>query len=101
MAIDYSQLAIPKPEPSKTVKARAKRLWAKARAKAREIRWTRDGGCCVRCGKPVKLHWSEAEWWNVANIHETRPRSLGGDPLNPDEQETLCADCHKKRHGLR
>ena len=65
-------------------------------AKCREAVYKRDGGCCVRCGKPLKLNPSDegADWYNVANINETRPRSLGGDPLNPDEQTTLCAGCH-------
>ena len=86
----------PKPEPHKRVKARLKRLWQKARQRSREMRYERDGGCCVRCGRPLKLKPSDegADWWNVANINEVRPRSLGGDPLNPDEQTTLCAACH-------
>lgn len=85
-----------KPEPWKKVKARRDREWAKARAAARAERYRRDGGCCVRCGTPLKLNPRDegADWYNVANINETRPRSLGGDPLNPDAQTTLCAKCH-------
>ena len=86
----------PKPEPWKKVKARRKREWQRARKSCRAARYMKDGGCCVRCGTPLKLNPSDegADWYTVANIHETRPRSLGGDPLNPDEQETLCAGCH-------
>ena len=94
--IDYSALAIPKPEPHRRVKARRKRQFAKARKSCRAARYAKDGGCCVRCGKPLKLNPSDegADWYNVANINEKRPRSLGGDPLNPDGQNTLCAGCH-------
>lgn len=86
----------PKPEPWKRVKARRKREWQKQRKAARAERYKRDDGKCVRCGKPLYLNPSDegADWYNVANINETRPRSLGGDPLNPDEQTTLCAGCH-------
>ena len=96
MAIDYRGLAIPKPEPYKRVKARRTRAWAKARKAARTTRYALDGGCCVRCGTPLKLHPSDegADFFNVANINETRPRSLGGNPLDPDGQTTLCARCH-------
>lgn len=87
-------VTFPKPEPWKRVKARRKRQRAKARKTCRAVRYAKDGGCCVRCGKPLVLTMSEGDWWNVANIHEKRPRSLGGDPLNPDGQETTCADCH-------
>jgi len=86
----------PKPEPYKRVKARRRRIFAKARKVARAERYARDGGCCVRCGVPLKLNPLDegADWFNVANINEKRPRSLGGNPLNPDEQNTLCAGCH-------
>jgi hypothetical protein len=96
MAIDYRVLALAKPEPHKRVKARRKRQHAKARKSCRAARYTRDGGCCVRCGKPLKLNPSDegADWYNVANINEKRPRSLGGDPLDPKGQNTLCAKCH-------
>ena len=92
----YQSCAIAKPEPHKRVKARQRRQFAKARKTCRAVRYARDGGCCVRCGKWLHLNPSDegADWFNVANINETRPRSLGGDPLNPDEQTTLCAGCH-------
>lgn len=96
MAIDYSVLANPKPEPRKRVKARRKRQFAKARKAARAERYRLDGGRCVRCKKPLHLNPSDegADWFNVANINEKRPRSLGGDPLDPKGQNTLCASCH-------
>lgn len=96
MAIDYSVLAIPKPEPRKRVKARRKRQFAKARKASRAARYAMDGGRCVRCKRPLYLNPSDegADWFNVANINEKRPRSLGGDPLDPKGQNTLCAGCH-------
>lgn len=91
-----------KPEPYARVKARRERKWREERKAARAERYRRDEGKCVRCGKHLFLNPSDegADWYNVANINEIRPRSLGGDPLNPDGQETLCADCHtgKGRH---
>ena len=84
----------PKPEPYKKVKARRQRQWQAARDRVREARWEADGRCCVRCGKPVVLKLAEGDWWNVANIHEKQPRSLGGDPLSLANTETLCAGCH-------
>lgn len=96
MAIDYSVLAIPKPTPRRIVKARRKRTFAKARKSCRAARYVLDGGRCVRCGKRLHLNPSDegADWFNVANIHEVKPRSLGGNPLDPKGQETLCSDCH-------
>jgi 5-methylcytosine-specific restriction endonuclease McrA len=72
------------------------RVFDLERAKCRETVYKRDGGCCVRCGTPLKLHPSDegADWYNVANINEIRPRSLGGNPLDPDQCNTLCAECH-------
>lgn len=83
-----------KPEPHKKVKARRKRHFQQEREMAREARWEMDGRCCARCGKPVVLKWSEGDWWNVANIHERIPRSLGGSPLDLDNLETTCSECH-------
>lgn len=85
---------LPKPEPYKRVKARRKREQQKLRDVARELRWLMDGKCCVRCGKPLVLKLAEGDWWNVANIHEKVPRSLGGDPMDFTNLETLCAGCH-------
>lgn len=84
----------PKPTPWKRVKARRKRAFQKARDAVRLARWEQDGRCCVRCGKPVVLKLAEGDWWNVANINEKRPRSLGGDPLDLGNTETTCARCH-------
>lgn len=56
----------------------------------------------MKCGSPLYLNASDegADWYNVANINEKRPRSLGGDPLDPNGQDTRCAKCHtgKGRH---
>lgn len=40
------------------------------------------------------LKLAQGDWWNVANINEKQPRSLGGDPLDLANTETLCAECH-------
>lgn len=86
----------PKPEPWKRVKARRKREFAKARKACRSAVYARDGGQCVRCGKRLFLNPSDegADWFNVANINEKRPRSLGGSAIDPESANTLCAGCH-------
>lgn len=95
MAIDYSVLAQPKPEPRKKVKARKKREFAKKRKAARAERYAKDGGRCVRCTRKLVLDPRDARHeFEIANIHEVKPRSLGGNPLDPKGQETLCARCH-------
>jgi len=95
-ASNFQGLAIPKPEARKRTKARLKRQFAKDRKACRAASYQRDGGCCVRCGTPLKLNLSDigAYWFNVANIHEKLPRSLGGSALDTDNTETLCAECH-------
>lgn len=86
----------PKPEPWKRVKARRQRLKAAGRKTCREIVYARDGGRCVDCAKLLYLNPSDegADWYNVANINEIIPRSLGGDPNDPDNCNTKCAGCH-------
>lgn len=86
----------PKPEPHKRVKARRRRQFAKARQACRAARYAMDGGCCVRCGKPLKLNPSDegADWFNVANINERVSRSRGGSAIDVENTNTLCADCH-------
>lgn len=95
-ASSWPGLAIPKPEPRKRVKARKKRQFAKARKTCRAARYAKDGGRCVRCGKALKLNPSDegADWFNVANIHEKKRRSLGGSAVDVANTETLCAGCH-------
>jgi 5-methylcytosine-specific restriction endonuclease McrA len=87
----------PKPEPHDRVKARRRRQFDAARARVREAQWEKDGRCCVRCGKPVVLKLAQGDWWNVANINEKRPRSLGGSALDLANTETLCTGCHTGR----
>lgn len=77
-------------------KRRLERLFSTERDRCREAVYERDGGCCVRCGKPLKLNPSDdgADWYNVANIHEKHLRSLGGSSIDPENCETLCSSCH-------
>lgn len=89
----------PKPEPWKRVKARRKRQRAKARKTCRAARFAKDGGCCVKCGRPLVLTMAEGDWWNVANIHEVKFRSRGGSAIEVENTMTTCAWCHAKEHG--
>lgn len=95
----------PKPEPRKRVKARKDRAFAKARKACREVVYARVEGKCQRCQKPLYLNPSDegADWYNVANINEMTPRSLGGDSTDPESCDCLCARCHtgSGRHRAR
>lgn len=99
MAIDYTALAIPKPEPWKRVKGRRKRVKAAARKTCRAARYAKDSGCCVDCGRHLKLLPSEARHeFEIAHIHEIKPRSLGGSAVDVANTETRCYRCHGKAH---
>ncbi len=89
--------AIPKPFKGEWAKhkRRLERLFDADRQACRKTVYERDGGCCVRCGKPLKLLPSEARHeLEIANINEIVPRSLGGDPCDPANCNTLCSQCH-------
>lgn len=88
-------MKFPKPEPRKTVKARAKRLEAKARAACVRLVWWRAGSRCERCGRPVTPP-AECQGWEPwrGDVNERIPRSRGGDPTNPDHCELVCQSCH-------
>lgn len=72
----------------------------RATAKAREIcrykTFMRAEGCCERCGRSLVLRPSDARHeFEIANVHEEPPRSLGGDPLDPSITVCLCCHCHE------
>lgn len=71
------------------------------RTKCREIVYRREKMTCQDCTKQCK---HPRECWpgdpDMAHVHEEPPRSIGGDPLNPDDCRLLCGACHRKRHGV-
>ena len=53
----------------------------------------REHSTCQRCGRPVTddcWPWEDRR----AQVNELEPRSLGGDPLDPDNCELTCRKCH-------
>lgn len=63
-------------------------MWRQSRAICRSIVFLRENSRCQRCG--VFVSDDVPEWAdNRAHVHERLPRSLGGDPLNPDECLTV------------
>jgi 5-methylcytosine-specific restriction endonuclease McrA len=90
----------PKPEPRKRVKARRQRARMTARKSCRAARFQRAGGCCEVCGVPLVLSLSQARTvFEIAHVHEVKPRSLGGDPTDVEGTRLLCVRCHGKEHG--
>jgi 5-methylcytosine-specific restriction endonuclease McrA len=85
-----------KPEPYKAVKARKKRKAIKSRKACREFVYEREQMLCQRCGwrtrKPSDCYWTGDP--HMAHINERVPRSLGGNPLDPDNCELVCMSCH-------
>ena len=90
----------PKPEARTKQKAREAREYRRARRRCREEVYERDGWRCRQCGCRVSI---DVSVWapNFAHVHEEPPRSLGGDPTNPDECVLLCRLCHEARHAIR
>lgn len=77
----------------KAAKRKAERQFTLTRAQVRAIVMDRERGCCERCGR--KVDFDCAPWMDHhAEVNENPPRSLGGDPLNPDDCELTCHACH-------
>ncbi len=93
----------PKPPTWVSVKAERKRKAAEARAACVEAVFLRHGSRCARCGRPVKKAADPAlrHEFEIGAVHEIAPRSLGGDPTDPDACELLCLRHHQMAHGLR
>lgn len=87
--------AQPKPERAerKAKKKKAERVRALTRAQVRQIVFTRAHGRCERCQRCVSfdvLPYKDER----AQVNENPPRSLGGDPLDPNQCELTCRACH-------
>ena len=65
----------------------ATRAW---KAMSRQIR-QRDGWLCTSC-RPRRVA--------AALVHHKVPLSENGPPLEESNLVSLCADCHRDRHGL-
>lgn len=92
----------PKPGPWKKVKAHRKRVADVARRGCRARVFDRDGGCCTSCGRALVLLLKNCTHeFQLAHIHEIKPRSLGGDPHDDTNCLTLCYQCHPQAHRLR
>ena len=80
------------PKPAKgthtRLKAKRKRLQAKADKVVYRAVVARDGGACASCGV-FRVH-----------LHHVRFRSLGGK-TTAENLKSLCPKCHTKAHGLR
>lgn len=89
-------------------KAHQQRADAKARRACTDAVWKRSGA--------VPFDGGEASWCEqckafvvrggrpslrLGHVHEWKPRSLGGDPTDPDGCVLLCVRCHQEAHRLR
>lgn len=82
--------AKPKSKASKAHAARKRTAWGAylaARHACRMAVIARDGQRCRICGK----HGNDVGY----EVHEVIPRSLGGDPTNPDECVLVCGRDHR------
>jgi 5-methylcytosine-specific restriction endonuclease McrA len=83
----------PKPERISKGKRKAERVRQLTRAQCRAAVIRREHSRCQRCGRTV----TDDCWpWEPqrAHVHEIVPRSLGGDPHDPNGCQLLCAACH-------
>jgi hypothetical protein len=92
---------IPKPEPRRKVKARTARQQAAARAACVVAVWKRTDHCCEFCGRWVKRPREATSALEIGHVHELVPRSLGGDPTDPNGCVLVCAFCHEAIHAKR
>ena len=92
-----------KPEPLAKARRRQKRQAVTARALCIATVFTRDGSRCRVCQVPVLPMRDALYAWQVGHVHEHPPRSLGGDPHDPDGCLLLCTECHMPGgvHGER
>jgi hypothetical protein len=80
-------------------KSRQARVDAKARRKCVEAVWAQCGalgsygqwGYCHYCSRVVQR---TGAYWERGHVHETRARSLGGDPHDPKQCVLTCHACH-------
>jgi 5-methylcytosine-specific restriction endonuclease McrA len=88
-------LGIPKPERAarKAKKLEVKKAHRLTRKQVQQIVYRRERGRCQRCGLAVSydVHaWKDER----AQCNDIVPRSKGGNPLDPDNQELTCRRCH-------
>lgn len=89
-ASNHPGLALRKPDSPKKIKARKDRQWLNARALCRRLVYER---------RLVLNAADAATVFEIANIHEVVPRSLGGSATDPLNCRCLCHACHRKAHG--
>ncbi len=96
--------ACPKPERLATSRRRQARQQAEVRAACRRVVIARAGGLCEVCGVLVADD-CEPHLPYRAHVHEIVPRSLGGNPYDPNNCQLLCRLCHlpngQHRAGVR
>jgi 5-methylcytosine-specific restriction endonuclease McrA len=56
--------------------------------------WTRARGHCEECGRRVELPQVASSVLTAGHVHETTPRSRGGDATDPAQCVLLCRGCH-------
>jgi 5-methylcytosine-specific restriction endonuclease McrA len=87
--------SLPKPERAerKAEKRLEERLRKLTRKQVCQIVFQRKKERCERCGR--KVSFDVAAWKDErAQVNDIKPRSLGGDPLDPNNQELTCRKCH-------
>lgn len=101
MAIDYSALAIPKPEPRKRTKARRDRQESKVKKTVREHTVARDGHCVIATRWPhahgplLGACEGPSQWAHVGRQRRSLTRGLP-----PEVRHTTAGSCQmcEKHH---
>jgi 5-methylcytosine-specific restriction endonuclease McrA len=88
-------MLLPKPTKRAIVKRKTDRQHWQARRKCVIEVWRRAGGKCQRCGRKVRPPRERYGWEDDrGDVNEKIPKSLGGDPTDPDNCELTCKPCH-------
>ncbi len=83
----------PKPARRSAVKRKAAQAKLLSRVQCRLLVLRRAGWKCERCQRPITDDcWPHED--QRAHVNEKVPRSLGGNPMDPDNGEALCRKCH-------
>ena len=63
----------------------------------RRDKWVEQGGRCISCRRPVKLH---GDLYEAGHLHHVKTKGAGGDDA-AENTVIMCFECHNQIHGPR